>query len=433
VPQSAQPVLPDIIEMLKSLENALPRMQRYEKELPMTESLENALSKLYGEIIIFCAHALAFLRNNPEVTKKQSRWTRFSNEITGVIKNIREYSKQVDEAASMVRLARETHNSETLAAIKALGDLQLSGGANLPCYMVPYGLNLRFFGRSTELETVKEILDPSAYGESLRAIGIHGLAGVGKSQLALQYANTSRDVYQMIAWIPAETRIKIIQGLSQLAVKLGITEEGNEDDAQNVSKVRDWLDSVKKPFLIIFDNVEDIQLLQQIWPTTARGSLIITTRSPSQASKRTANTLALQSFSEDPGREFLQSLTGQKPSDAQDEEALKEVCGLIGGLPLALMQISDFIRDRGYSYAEFLALYKKSAEKIYAKSGSPVEYNGTVLTTWDMSVDKLSEEATELQNLLAFFDPDAIPERLIANTKAEFDGTNFEFLLDEFE
>ena len=38
-----------------------------------------------------------------------------------------------------------------------------------------------------------------------------------------------------------------------------------------------------------------------------------------------------------------------------------------------------------------------------------------------------------LQNLLAFFDPDLIPERLITGTKAEIEDSHLEFLFDDFE
>jgi hypothetical protein len=98
-----------------------------------------------------------------------------------------------------------------------------------------------------------------------------------------------------------------------------------------------------------------------------------------------------------------------------------------------MVQLSDFIRDRAYSYAELLKIYDKSAEKVYAKSDRPVEYDHTVLTTWDISLQKLSTEARTLQNLLIFFDPDSLLERLITNTKAELEDTELSFLLDEFE
>jgi len=70
-----------------------------------------------------------------------------------------------------------------------------------------------------------------------------------------------------------------------------------------------------------------------------------------------------------------------------------------------MVQISDFIRGRDYSYREFLSIYEKSAEKVFAKSDRPVEYDHTILTTYDISLQKLSTEATALQNLLAFFLP----------------------------
>lgn len=106
---------------------------------------------------------------------------------------------------------------------------------------------------------------------------------------------------------------------------------------------------------------------------------------------------------------MLQSLTGIEPTDDKDSCAADEICRLVGGLPLAMVQIGDFIRDRHYSYSDFLRVYEKSAEKVYSKSDRPVEYDHSVLTTWEISLQKLSAEATTLQNLLVFFDPDLIP------------------------
>ena len=334
----------------------------------------------------------------------------------------------------LIRLSREISTAETVAALKDFQSLQiLSDPARLPCFMIPYGLNLRFFGRTAEIQTLKDALHPREEPTQLRAIGIHGLGGVGKSQLALHYANTSMDAFDVIAWIPAETQIKLVQALSQLAKKLGLAEGENEDDYQNVGKVRDWLNTAGKPFLLIFDNVDKLGLLDQIWPASNRGSIIITSRSHSQAAGRVTATIALSPFHAEEGREVLQSLTGMKPAGDEEETAAREVCRLVDGLPLAMVQISNFIRDRGYSYGEFLRMYEKSAEKIFAKSEPPVEYNHTLLTTWEISLQSLSTEATALQNLLAFFDPDTIPERLLINAKAEIQDARLEFLSDEFE
>lgn len=122
-----------------------------------------------------------------------------------------------------------------------------------------------------------------------------------------------------------------------------------------------------------------------------------------------------------------------EPADDEEKAAAYEICRLVGGLPLAMVQISIFIRRRGCSYGEFLRIYEKSAEKIYTNSEPPVEYNHTLLTAWEISLQSLSTEATALQNLLVFFDPDAIPERLITHTKAKIEDSRLEFLSDEFE
>jgi hypothetical protein len=398
----------------------------------MTETLENALFDMYNEILVFCAHAITFFRNNPNVGRSRNAWSQFSRDFAQVILNVRSYSRRVDEAADMIRLSRETHTAETVAALQGLQGLRIAN-VNLPCFMIPYGLNLRFFGRAAELHTVKETLDPNTNSAQLRVIAIHGLGGVGKSQLALHYANTSMKVYEVIAWIPVETQIKLVQALSSLATKLGLIKETSEDDYQSVQKVRDWLNTSEKPFLLIFDNVDKIELLDQIWPASEKGSIIITTRSPSVASKRAATVMNLGCFSEEIGKDVLYSLTGMKPADNKDDVAAGEICHLLGGLPLAMVQISGFIRDRGCSYEEFLGIYGKSAKKIFAKSERPVEYEHTLLTTWDISLQKLSTEAMTLQNLLAFFDPDLIPERLITGTKAEIEDSHLEFLFDDFE
>lgn len=309
----------------------------------------------------------------------------------------------VDETADMIRLSRETHTAETIQAIKGLRALSITD-LNLPCYMIPYGLNLRFFGRESKIQMLKSGLDPQNESGSMKVMAIYGLGGVGKTQLALHYANTSMRLYDVIIWVPAETQIKLTQALSTFAVKLGLQkDESNEDDYQSVLKVRDWLNTSGKSFLLIFDNVERPEILDQIWPASNRGSVIITTRSPAIASKRTTEVIHLESFKGKVGAEVLYSLTRYRPSGENDSAAAEELCQLLGGLPLALVQISEFIHDRGYSYEEFLPIYKRSAEKIFARSETAAEYEYTLTTVWDIFLQKLSSESNTLLSLLAFF------------------------------
>lgn len=60
------------------------------------------------------------------------------------------------------------------------------------------------------MRVLKEALSPEHNRHEMRAIVIHGIGGVGKTQLALQYTNTSLEVYDLIAWVPAESQIKLL-------------------------------------------------------------------------------------------------------------------------------------------------------------------------------------------------------------------------------
>jgi hypothetical protein len=162
------------------------------------------------------------------------------------------------------------------------------------------------------------------------------------------------------------------QALSVLAQKLGLPKASeNEDDSQASLKVRDWLNSSSHTFLLIFDNVERIDILLQVWPASTKGSLLITMRSPVVAAKRSNDIMHLEPFAAHLGPGALYALTGFEGVKGEDKAAAEELCRLLGGLPLAILQVSDFIRDRASSYTEFVALYQKSSAKILAEARFP--------------------------------------------------------------
>lgn len=430
----AQPALPEVLVMLEKLHQTLPKYCKYEKELPMTKALEDALSDMYTEIIIFCACAITFFWNNPNASIKRPAWSQFNRQFLKTIEDLKLQSRRVDEEVDMIRMRRETMTAETIEVMKNLKETKLEDQVKLPCHMIPFGLNPRFFSRDREVDMVRKALDPAQGHEKLQVMSIHGLGGVGKSQIALHYANTSMKTYDVIAWIPSETQVKMTQALSKLAKKLGLPKgDDSEDDYQASLKVKDWLNESGRSFLLIFDNVEQIDILLQVWPSSEKGSILITTRSPSVASKRATEVMHLESFSMEKALEALNSLTGLDSTNDEDSAAANDICQLLGGLPLAIVQMSEYIRDRGCSYEEFLRIYRKSASKIHAKGETPMEYNHTLSTVWDISLQNLPQDASTLQNFTAFFDPDKIEERLLTNPKVSHTDDRLEFLIDEIE
>ena len=418
--------------MLEELGQSLPRLSQYEK-CSMTATLEDALLATYTDIIVFFAHLITSFRNNPNIAKSRHAWSRLGNDFTQDIARLRHSSRIVDDEADIIHLSRtrKTNAADTVDTNRSL-HISQEKEMNLPCYMIPYGVNVKFFGRWLETDTLKRGLHPQDNSGRLKVIGIHGTGGVGKTQLALHYANTSKDIYDVVIWIPAKTQIKITQALARFAKQLSLRNT-SEDDHQSIQNVRDWLNTSGKTFLLVFDNVEDHDLLDQIWPASTNGSVIITCRSLSLAAKRATDVMHLRCFSTETGVEVLYSLTGLQPSSDSEAAAAKELFHLLGGLPLAMVQISEFINDRGYSYEELLPVYQKSANRIFARSGAPVQYEHTLDTVWNVSFECLSTESRALLNILAFFDPDLIPESILSNKRADITDPSLQFSFDDLE
>jgi len=92
--------------------------------------------------------------------------------------------------------------------------------ARFPCRRLPFLQNENFFGREKELQKITEHLEPKQDVSDLRTFTIYGKRGVGKSEIALQYAYLNPSGFDAIFWIQCETSISLRQSFTDIAVKL---------------------------------------------------------------------------------------------------------------------------------------------------------------------------------------------------------------------
>jgi hypothetical protein len=97
-----------------------------------------------------------------------------------------------------------------------------------------------FTGRSEQMKALESKLEveKQALERKFRAVVVHGLGGVGKTQLTNEFAHKHRAKYDACYWIPADTPIKLAQGFENIAQRLQIEET---DHAQVRASVIDWL------------------------------------------------------------------------------------------------------------------------------------------------------------------------------------------------
>lgn len=286
---------------------------------------------------------------------------------------------------------------------------------------LPFPRNPFFTGREDILTLLHQHLShPQA------SCALHGLGGMGKSQIAVEYAYRHAQEYTALFWIGAETPESIASSFVSIATVLGLPERQAADHRHLTSAVHRWL-SMHRQWLLIWDNVEDLDLLSAALPSTRQGAMLFTTR------RQTLGTLArgieLQPMKEeegtlfllrrarllDPGaaEEHLQQLVQRTPLEYA---AARELVTAMDGLPLALDQVGAYVQETPCSLAEYRQLYhSRQAELLNRRGEMVLDHPASVVTTWSLSFEKVEQAnaaAVSLLRLAAFLHPEAIPEEL---------------------
>ncbi len=268
------------------------------------------------------------------------------------------------------------------------------------------------------------MLVPGAKTTALtQAIG--GLGGIGKTQVAVEYAHRYASSYEAVLWLQADSWETLTSACLQLATEvLGLPEQ--QEAEKQVEEVKRWLQK-HRGWLLILDNVEKLQeILSAFLPSKHQGSVLITTR------MRDVGTLArsemLPLFSDDEGVLFLLRRAGLLAQRASLKDAIpadvllaRNLCTLMDRLPLALDQAGAYIAENGCSLQRYIDLYQQSRSKLLDRRRGTDHINvgdhpDSVLMTFWLSWEQLQERNALAGNALqfcAFLAPDQIPEQLV--------------------
>src|SRR5258706_549880 len=145
-------------------------------------------------------------------------------------------------------------------------------------WLVPHWRNPFFTGRHELLESLHALLRQGKTAVLTQSITLSGLGGIGKTQAAIEYAYRYAHEYSAIFWINAETPESIMVSFSSVAELLNLPEKQEADQNKMTAAVSRWL-ADHPDWLLILDNVEDIELILDFLPPARQGSLLFTTRS----------------------------------------------------------------------------------------------------------------------------------------------------------
>ncbi|WP_141582136.1 FxSxx-COOH system tetratricopeptide repeat protein [Actinomadura sp. WMMA1423] len=270
--------------------------------------------------------------------------------------------------------------------------------------------NKNFTGREDLLNKLKAGI--SGQVTAVLPHALHGLAGVGKTQMAVEYAHRFRYDYDLVWWVPADQPSLVRPTLAALAPSLGLpsaTTLGVEEAANAV------LDALRRgdPYarwLLVFDNADQPEDLQDLLPQG--GHVLVTSRNPRWDG--VGHTVQVDVFSREESVAFL----NKRVPRAISEEDADRLAHELGDLPLALEQAGALQAETGMSVAEYLRLLAECTSQLLAE-GKPTEYPVSMTAAWRLSVNSLAEklpEAVELLRCCAFFGPEPIPREVFSRT-----------------
>ncbi|KAK1749795.1 hypothetical protein QBC47DRAFT_395340 [Echria macrotheca] len=312
---------------------------------------------------------------------------------------------------------------------------------NLPFYYTrPHtSRNPDFRGRSEELQLIHNALSPDQSGsqdvgtKQLKTFVLHGLGGIGKTQLAVEYIFSKRDSYDAIFWLQADQPDKLSAGFGRIAVELGLeSKESADDQVASREIVKAWLsnplkslapspsgDSLTKHarWLIVFDNADKPEALLDggFWPRDGQGSVLVTSRDPMSKSEMFFGNagIELTALKQSDAATLLRTLSLQEGRESSEQLSV-DVVQKLNCYPLAIVQMAGIIRRRSLSLAEFLEIYCQEEERTELhelRVGTLHGYGLTLSSVW--AFDSFTPGARQILSVIALLDPDSIAEEIL--------------------
>lgn len=178
----------------------------------------------------------------------------------------------------------------------------------------------------------------------------------------------------------------------------------------------------------MFDNAEDVAVVRKFWPAGIRGTIILTSQNP-DLMNLTTDEINLEPMKPEEGSSLIQRFLRRGGSE---QEAAENLSTSLGGLPLAIAHFAGYVAKSQCTIEQMSHSlddrFKSSQIWNAGKVASLSAYEHTLATIWDLAFHRLSSDSQMLLNLIAFLDPDTIPEDIFIgpqNSEPEKSGWEY--------
>ena len=256
-----------------------------------------------------------------------------------------------------------------------------------------------FTGRERDLRELREQL--RSYDSAVvRPITLHGTAGVGKTQVALEYVHRFKNDYDLVWWIDcgesAAVDIRVADLAPRMREMFGIGLPAGPTVEEMAARVLNVLSqgSVVPRWLLVYDNAEDIDTIRHYLPS-AGGHVLITSQNAGWA-EHGSRFIPIELFKRE---ESIAHLLRVAPSLKHDEAS--EVAEALGDLPLAVATAAAYLSS-GYPVSDYLSALEREAASALSVS-QLADYPRGVLAAWEPSMQHLRERSPAAARLMELF------------------------------
>ena len=304
----------------------------------------------------------------------------------------------------------------------------------------------KFVDRPSDMIKLEGALLPQRQNRRRKILVLHGLGGIGKTQLAVEFARRHHRRFSSVLWLDGRTEHSLKQSIANSASRIPEGQIAETSRTYRTSSsgdinavVRDVIGWLSKPdntdWLLIFDNVDrdhqqhDAGLgaydVTRYFSEADHGSVLITTRlaklkqlGDSWGVNKVSKGQAQDIFQNWYGRSFgkapcifcksISRLEVDANSPAIDLVKSEELLNLLDGLPLALAQAAAYLRESGIDFATYTKFYKQQWKDLMEsqhRAGTPLQDypHGSVWTTWTISYNEIRAKNKAAANLLLFW------------------------------
>lgn len=176
-----------------------------------------------------------------------------------------------------------------------------------------------------------------------------------------------------------------------------------------------------KRWLLVYDNFEDWETVRPYWQRSGNGSILITSQNP-EIRNMFGSGIALQSLGREDGARLLLKHLGRHARD-HDVAQAERISEMLGGLPMAISHMAGYIFKSKSTLEDFLDSFnsRDQTKRIWAKDcrNWTYQYPKALDQLWDISLEKLSNNARFLIFQLSMMNPDHIPEDFLVDHQGQ--------------